>query len=136
MNSVLGRMSCLLRVLAPVVLALPLVLMPLGGSACASACGSGEPSVHECALHVSTAALPIPSEPPCCVADLVEGTQYLTSRQKTDSRRTPRRNAAIIQVLFKGPALSGSDTGFKSPPAPPALPSSDRLHVLHAAFLI
>ncbi len=137
MNNVLVRLTCLLRALAPVVLGLPLVLMPLGRSTCASPCGPGEPTgVHDCSLHVSTSAFPVSSEPPCCVAEFVEGTRHLTSRQKPERRRTHLPNTVTVQVSLKGAALSCSDTSLKASPSRPTLPHADPLYILHAAFLI
>lgn len=137
MNNVLVRLTCLLRALAPLMLALPLVLMPLGGSACASPCYPGEPTgVHDCWLHVSTSALPVPYDLPCCVAEFVEGTHYLTSRQKPEELRTRLPNTVAVQVLLKGAALSGSDTSLKVSLSPATLPHANPLYVLKAAFLI
>jgi hypothetical protein len=137
MNHVLVRLTGLLRASAPLVLALPLVLMPLVGSACASPCGPGEMTgVHDCSLHELTSALPDPSEPPCCMAEFVEGIQYLPSRQRPEEGRTSFPNTVTVQTPLKGADPSFSGTSLEASASSPTLPHAHPLYILHAAFLI
>ena len=123
--------------LAIAMLAIPLVLVPLGGAACAVPCvpeGPGE--VRHCALDAAAPVLPDFPIPSCCVSELLQGEQNVSSRQKSDKRRTPPiRNAAVPissalpAPLVLGPSHSGSRLLSTQP-------GSNPLYMLHAVFLI
>ena len=137
MYSETKKAGLFMKGLTVAMLAIPLVLVPLGGAACAVPClPEGPGVVRHCTLDASTPVLPDFPIPSCCVSELLQGEQYVSSRQKSDKRRTPPlRNVAVpISSVMSAPLILGpSHSGSR---LLSTQPGSNPLYMLHAVFLI
>jgi len=127
----------LMKGLAVAVLTFPLVLMPLGGNACAAPCiPDGPESIHHCSMNASTPALPVHPSPACCVNELLQAEQYVSSRQKSEERKAPSLRNAATPNPWDLPFPS--TRSFSHPGSRPLFskPSDQPLYVIHASFLI
>lgn len=119
------------------VLAIPLVFVPLGGAACTVSCvPEGPGDVSHCILDASTPIIPDPPMPSCCVSELLQGEQYVTSRQKPEKRKTSSLRNAAVPISKDVSAPLGLGTSRSCSRLHSAQPSTNPLYMLHAAFLI
>ena len=119
------------------VLAIPLVLVPLGGAACTVPCVPERPGEgSHCILDASTPVIPDPPMPSCCVSELLQGEQYVSSRQKSEKRKTPSHRNAAVPISRDVPAPLALGASRSCSRLLSTQPSTNPLYMLHAAFLI
>ena len=137
MCTIRNKIGLFMRGLAVSVLALPLVLMPLNGTACETSCmPEGLSNIHHCFLNVSALVLPDLPISSCCVNELLQAEPYVSSRQKSEKRKAPPLRVAAVTIpwdttapLALGPGRSGSLAVSTQLGAAP-------LYKLHSIFLI